>query len=222
MEDKTDAEKRLPYWIRLKKAHLCVECKKQDEYTLSGHVFCAECAEKIRRYRLKLKEAHICRECKKQDAYTLAGRTHCSECAEKLRAAKANAWADPEKREKMLLQKREQLARYRNQNKCLHCGKQLHNGERLCGICRERERRASRKSRKLHGIVPRLPGIICWQCNKQPLMDGKKLCPSCYERKVKTARENAKKVELKNHPWRKLDHDDVYRASVKSSPPSAK
>lgn len=217
MADKTDVEKRLPYWINLKKAHLCVECKKQDEHTLSGHVFCAECAEKTRRYRLKLKEAHICRECKKQDAYTLAGRTRCSECAEKLRAAKANARADPEKREKMLLQKREQLARYRNQNKCLNCGKQLHNGERLCGICRERQRRASQKSRELHGVVPRLPGIICWQCNKQPLMDGKRLCPSCYEKKVKTARENAKKVELENHPWRKLDHDGVYRASVKFS-----
>lgn len=29
---------------RLKAAHLCRECKKQDAYTLGGRTYCAECA----------------------------------------------------------------------------------------------------------------------------------------------------------------------------------
>lgn len=152
-------------------------------------------------YRKKLKRAHVCRDCKTQDAYTLAGRTYCFDCAEKQRIAKQNAREDPAKKEKMLLQKREQIERYRAKNKCLRCGKQLHNGERLCGMCQELQRRALRKSR---GSVPRFYGVICWQCNKQPCMDGKRLCRSCYEKKVKTACENLKKVDRENHPWRKL------------------
>lgn len=154
----------------------------------------------LNEYRGKMKQAHICRDCKKQDAYTLAGHTYCFECSEKQRLAKQKARADPAKKEKMLLQKREQIDRYRSENKCLRCGKKLHNEKRLCEICYEIQRRELRKSR---GSIPRLYGIICWQCNKQPCMDGRKLCPDCYEKAVKVVCENRKKVDMKNHPWRK-------------------
>lgn len=152
-------------------------------------------------YREKLKRAHICPGCKAQDAYTLAGRTYCFDCTEKRRIQRQAAWADPVKKAKMLLQSRERQERYKAENKCLQCGKQLHNGERLCGICREKARRAVRKSR---GRTPRNPGVICWQCNKQPCMDGKRLCQSCYEKKVKAVCGNLKKADRENHPWRKL------------------
>ncbi len=152
-------------------------------------------------YRKKLKEAHVCRECKKQDAYTLAGRTYCFECAEKARLRRQAARKDPAKNEKMLQQKREQRARYKAENKCLRCGKQLYNGERLCGICREKEKREVRKSR---GNTPRLYGITCWLCNKEPCMEDSKLCKACYEKMAEVGRENLKNVNREKHPWRNL------------------
>ena len=157
----------------------------------------------VKEYRELLKKSHLCLDCKTQDAYTLAGRTYCFDCAEKQRTAKERARDDPEKRERMLRQKREQVERYREANRCVRCGKQLHNGERVCDSCREIERASVRKS---HGNVPRIYGVICWQCNKAPCADGKKLCQSCYEKKVKTACENLKKADMKNHPWRKEDY----------------
>ena len=39
---------------RLRKAHLCLQCKKQDSRTLEGYCHCAECSEKARqRYERK-------------------------------------------------------------------------------------------------------------------------------------------------------------------------
>lgn len=172
-----------------------------------------------REYRAMLKKNHLCHDCKQQDAYTLAGRTYCYDCAEKQRLAKQKARQDPAKRERMLAQKREQVARYRAENKCVVCGKRLHRGERVCGICAELQRRAVRKSRN---SAPRLPGVRCWQCNKAPCMEGKKLCAECYEKKVEVACENLKKAQTKNHPWRKSNQNSVWRNSPRYSPPSVK
>ena len=33
---------------RLRKAHLCLQCKKQDLRTLEGYCHCAECSEQAR------------------------------------------------------------------------------------------------------------------------------------------------------------------------------
>ena len=33
---------------RLRKAHLCLQCKRQDQRTLEGYCHCAECSEKAR------------------------------------------------------------------------------------------------------------------------------------------------------------------------------
>ena len=150
-------------------------------------------------YRRLLKKNHICRDCRKQDAYTLAGRTYCFECAEKGRKAKAQARKDPEKRAKMLLQKRQQIGRYITENKCVRCGKQLRDRKRMCGVCYELQRRAQRKSR---GATPRGLGL-CWQCNKKPCIDGKKLCEVCYEWKLPIALANLEKSRKDNHPWKK-------------------
>ena len=48
-------------WRRkLKAAHLCRDCKKQDAYTLSGRTRCAECAEReAEAQRKRRKEKNI-------------------------------------------------------------------------------------------------------------------------------------------------------------------
>lgn len=70
------------YRQRLKAAHLCRDCKKQDAYTLSGRTRCAECAEReaeaqrkrrkenpeynreaVKRYRAKAVENGMCVRC---------------------------------------------------------------------------------------------------------------------------------------------------------------
>ena len=153
----------------------------------------------ISEYRKLLKKHNLCRDCKKQDAYTLAGRTFCFECAEKMRLAKAEARKDTAKREKMLQQKREQISRYISENRCIRCGKQLANGKRMCPTCYNLQRLALKKSR---GSAPRISGVICWQCNKNPCMDGKRLCRECYEKKIPISLENLKKSRGVEHPWR--------------------
>ena len=152
-----------------------------------------------REYRKWLKEHHFCRDCQKQDAYTLAGRTYFFDCAEKGRIKKENARKDPIKKEKMLKQKRDQITRYINENRCVRCGMQLNNGKRMCSVCYELQRRASRKRK---GNTPRMRGIICWQCNKQPCMEGYGLCKDCYEKKIPISLQNLEKSR-ENHPWRK-------------------
>lgn len=46
---------------RLKEAHMCRDCRKQDAYTFSGHVYCYECNqkrnEKAKRYREQNRES---------------------------------------------------------------------------------------------------------------------------------------------------------------------
>lgn len=153
----------------------------------------------VSEWRRHLKKHHICRECGQTDAYTLGGRTCCYDCAEKQRKAKALARKDPLKHEKMLQSKREQIARYKAENRCVRCGKQLTNGKRMCGICYASQRAASRRSK---GCTPRMEGV-CWQCNKEPCMDGKKLCRACYDAKVKVALANLEKTRGADHPWRK-------------------
>ena len=153
----------------------------------------------VSEWRKLLKKHHFCRDCQKQDAYTLAGRTFCFECAEKMRKAKAEARKDPIKREKMLNAKREQIARYKEQGRCVRCGKQLTNGKRMCPTCYNLQRLALKKSR---GSTPRISGVICWQCNKKPCEDGKRLCRECYEKKLPISLENLKKSRTSNHPWK--------------------
>lgn len=147
----------------------------------------------------KLKEFHLCRDCKKQDAYTLAGHTRCYECAEKDRIRHACDRKDHDG----LIKMRAASVRYKqkciSEGRCVHCGKFLGTGKRLCAICAEKQRQASKKSK---GLPPRLPGIMCWQCNKKPCADGHQVCADCYEKKVKVALQNLERVDKENHPWR--------------------
>ena len=81
---------------RLKEAHLCRDCKKQDAYTLGGRTRCAECAARHAAYNRKsrernpekvreqnrakyqrMKQAHKCTNCGRP----VNGRTICKVCS---------------------------------------------------------------------------------------------------------------------------------------------
>ena len=64
-----------------KSHHLCTQCGKQDERTLSGRILCESCYNKAattRRYRTEKRlKKHQCILCGKIDARTLAGHQLC-------------------------------------------------------------------------------------------------------------------------------------------------
>ena len=50
---KSSAKKAKERYQWIKENHLCVQCHKQDAYTLSGRVHCFECTQKDKEYRQK-------------------------------------------------------------------------------------------------------------------------------------------------------------------------
>lgn len=50
------------YRVKLKKAHLCRDCKKQDAYTLAGRTYCYDCAEKQRIAKANARKDPVKRE----------------------------------------------------------------------------------------------------------------------------------------------------------------
>lgn len=50
---KSSAERQREEYHWAKENHLCVQCHKQDAYTLSGRVHCFECTQKDKEYRQK-------------------------------------------------------------------------------------------------------------------------------------------------------------------------
>lgn len=63
---------------RLKAAHICRDCGKQDAYTLGGRTYCAECAERHSAAKRKWRQEEVNRESD-------------SEAQKRIRAMRANA-----------------------------------------------------------------------------------------------------------------------------------
>lgn len=174
--------------------HRCACCGEQDERTLAGLYLCAECREKrleanrrgggSKAYSMyePSKKAHICVSCKKQDAYTLAGRAYCFECNEEKNAKARKRRA--ENREKYIQKDRERYRSLKEQGVCMQCGKPLDRDGVFCKRCNMRRNRryakASREEKKINW--PRGSNGICWQCNKEPVLNGKRLCKACYDK----------------------------------------
>lgn len=104
---------------------------------------------------------------------------------------------------------------------CRECGGQdayTLIGRTRCAECvtRETERCRERRGYQPAGEKKEKPWInrprggngICWQCNKEPVMDGKRLCSECYRWKVEIASRNLLKSQGKNHPWRNRRRED--------------
>lgn len=157
-------------------------------------------------YQRILKENHFCANCKQQDAYTLNGRRRCAECAEKQRESKKRTSENPERRKEL----NERALRLRDQRKekglCLRCEKKAENGV-YCNLHRLENNRRAEKFRREKGVTPRLYGVICWQCNENPVMDGGTLCEKCRERSQEAIAYARTFVDQDNAPWRKWMSD---------------
>ena len=137
----TNDEKR--DWRRmLKKAHMCLDCKKQDAYTFAGHVYCYECNaernkkarearaagrgqienERKKQWRDRMRQEHKCIICG-ATIPEFDARTRCAKCRAKTAAATR----------KYYRKTHEPILTW---NACRFCGgKPLVEGKKLCREC---------------------------------------------------------------------------------------
>lgn len=144
---------------------------------------------------------HRCIECHKIDAYTLSGKAKCYECLEKDRERSA---IYREKNHDLVNQKQKELRkRWKEEHKCSRCGNKLpeNYGFLLCNRCRIETRKNKNNRTLLSGVnLPRGDNGICWQCNKNPVIEGKRLCFDCYKSKMKLLEKAMERNrEVKKH-----------------------
>lgn len=144
-----------------RKNKVCLRCKKQDERTLDGKTYCAECAEKAdvsrkeykrehpekvkeynrRRYEKQLAK-HICTNCKTELPQDYK-KTKCPQCLETLnrKAKEKRAAETPEEREQRLELSRAKRRANRKNRLCTKCGLPLPEEEKhiTCAKCREKQ-----------------------------------------------------------------------------------
>lgn len=81
------SEKRREYSTRRRENHECLRCGKQDEYTLSGKIYCKSCSlDKSNRYnsaRAIMVENGICIKCKGKVEPERIGKVLCASCSAK-------------------------------------------------------------------------------------------------------------------------------------------
>lgn len=144
-------------------------------------------------FRALRKKAGVCRDCGKEDAYTMAGRTYCAECAEKDRRRKQESRKDPKKRQKMLEQHREMVARKKSAGVCSRCGKRpVEPGKTMCGICLGKQRSyqyALRHEQGQRTWTERTDGNGCFLCG-EPCVPGKKLCENHMIQRIENLRRS--------------------------------
>lgn len=142
-------------------------------------------SEREKNNREYLKRVNRCIKCQKQDGYTLAGRSYCFECAAKMN--KLNSVYRERDKEKINKKNTVQRDYWRKNGMCTHCGKILPPNYKYlhCVVCRARKRNTQRKRRIGTDVnYPRGSNGICWQCNKEPVMEGSKLCKDCYSKRM--------------------------------------
>lgn len=167
---------------------VCIQCGKQDERTLQGHVLCNVCNDKRHdKFYQKAKyyqrrELFLCVHCGKQDDRTLQGHISCEVCEEK-------------RRNKNYPQK--QYDKRRSELRCTQCGKQddlTKQGFIYCQKCRdERNQKRSgytdmafRKSEYARDKYnQRKKAKLCVKCGIQDerTLGGYTLCSSCGDKK---------------------------------------
>lgn len=136
------------YRQKLKKYHICRECKKQDAYTLNGRTYCADCAEKIaerkRKERAKdggLKNKIACKKWKEKNE----SEHRCKKCGRALADSytyKTCEYCRAKQRERLRKRRIENgilpWDMRCNSDVCFQCGKKTPiSGKRLCKECYE-------------------------------------------------------------------------------------
>lgn len=164
-----------------------------------------------------LKRLHLCIQCKAQDAYTLAGRARCYECTEKNNINARNSRKNKNKSETDNY-RNDLRQRYRDEHKCIFCGKKLLTADKhtTCYRCRRKANNRKRISREINGTISRdilRDNGICWNCCKNPVLEGKKVCEKCYEKNLATLNSIKRHNDL--HIWR--SQETARRAEVKAN-----
>lgn len=115
-----------------KREHVCARCGKADEQTLSGRVYCAECAEKYNQRTRERRDRRIaegvCIRCGESDERTAEGHTECKVCFKAQRYARLDRYQ----------------AKLENR-RCVKCNKPLPDEWHYvcCPTCRERQNKVS-------------------------------------------------------------------------------
>lgn len=160
-----------------------------------------------------------CLNCCTRDYRTERGLTLCANCADK--AAARERHFTEEQRENRRRKQRERYAKARAEGRCTKCGKPCDKqGKAQCSTCYAREAKRHRDKRAQRPGPHRGDEGICWKCVKNPAAEGYKLCQSCIDK----ARAAWKKASApgKDHIWRKLNRNDVYKNLARSSHQTAK
>lgn len=157
-------------------------------------------------YREMLKRNHLCTRCHQQDAYTLVGRSMCAECTARQKERSAKNYSCH--KDEINQQRREKYSQMKLKDVCPRCGrKKLGLGDKvLCTCCRKKDALRKHKELSLKGVnLPRGDNGICWQCNKNKVMDGYRLCPECYGKLVEMSVN--RKPPQSTHIWRQLNNN---------------
>ena len=148
----------------------------------------------------------ICVDCGMNEV--AKGRTRCLECLSKS-VERTLEWQKKNTKKNREYQKEYQknLRAYRKKNGlCQQCGKPTHNGYTFCTEHLAVRRIKAENRRREQGILPRWMfgnGELCTFCGNPVKNKGDKCCPICLERERKWSAEQRKKIDYKNHIWRK-------------------
>lgn len=168
-----------------------------------------------RERRAYLRSQERCAECGGRDAYTINGRYRCAECNTKHneRQKRDRERRTQEQRKRELARKAAFVRKRIEAGLCKRCGKKVDRDGVFCSRCCVRVNAWHREYYRAHHEGP-MKGDdgFCYICLK-PAMQGRKVCEIHYE-KLKAAAEKARR-QNKNHPWRALDREDVYRRMYK-------
>lgn len=149
------------------------------------------------------KDKGICVICCKEEAFY--NHVRCPSCMEKqvLRQAKRQQNLSKEQREHINSMKRERYRRYKESGRCVNCGKQTKNGERVCPTCLIQERKAGTAYRERNGKKKGYAeaGLCIW-CGGERV-EGKMMCPSCLDRN-RELMAYARQFAPNNKPWERI------------------
>lgn len=145
----------------------------------------------------------ICPICKKEKLF--GQEKECPECRAK-RVSDVNAWRDRNKGHYASYindYHRKMYADRKAKGLCTRCGKRPSlRGIKTCGICRDRQNRGLRERTNPSGIArhERPSYGLCYFCGNELDREGR-ACSKCTE----ICRNNLKKVDRENHPWKKIN-----------------
>lgn len=154
------------------------------------------------------KEHRICVQCGANEA--AKKHTRCLECMSKdvEKSIKYQTKNTDKHREYNKQYQRELRAFRKEHGLCQRCGKPTKNNYVFCTEHLAANRIKGENMRRKKGILPRElmgKGEFCFFCGKPVAHKGDKTCPACHARECEWAENMRKRIDYKNHIWRKFN-----------------